>query len=398
MAFSRRRYGDGRRQTRANTPPRLGVACFGGRRKVGGNPEQAMARCIITVVCAIVFLVSLKGAAKISAAKPGERFIPAPFGKFRAGSVAGVASATRLGEGPSRSGTGAEAKAFTLDKDGGYAFDTGILRGQLLQAGKTLGLSSVVHVPSGVRLDGAFGIASYYRLFTTNTRYGTAAWDWPSTSKLLPDGAVQVTWPEGPDRPFEMAAIYRFHDSSTLDVETIVKPSKDLSNFEVFLASYFREVFPSPFVYVAANRETQGKPGFLLAKKSFGDWQMFPRNQEVLPVIQDGRWQKEPNPVRWVIMPSLAAPVCLRRGAGTDLVVVLMAPPGHCFAIATPYEGESHYSLYLSLFGRDVKAAETAKARSRFTITTGVSDRQILELYRSYTKEFSGPPLVVDGQ
>lgn len=330
-----------------------------------------MRSCIVAVASVVVLFFSLTGAAEVSDAKPGESV------------------SAKL--------------AFTSNKEGGYTFDTGILRGQLLHAGKSLGLSSVVHVPSGLRLDGAFGIASYYRVFTTNTRYGTAAWDWPVKSKLLPDGAVQIVWPEGEDRPFQMIAIYRWKDSTTLDLGTIVKPSKDLSNLEVFLASYFQEVFPSPCVYVGANPEAEGKPGFLAAKKRFGDWQMFPRNQEVLPVVHDGRWQKEPNPVKWVIMPSLAAPVCLRRGSATDLVVVLMAPPEDCFAIATPYEGESHYSLYLSLFGRDVKAGETAKARSRFVVTTrlgedpsrsgtGVSDRQILDLYQRYVKDLADRP------
>jgi len=293
-------------------------------------------------------------------------------------------------------GTPAEKRglrlAFTSNKEGVYTFDTGILRGQLLQVGKSLGLSSVVHVPSGLRLDGAFGIASCYRVFTTNHRYGTAAWDWPSKSKLLPDGAVQITWPEGEDRPFQMVAIYQWKDSTTLDLETIVKPRKNLSDFEVFLASYFQQVFPSPCVYVGLNPDVDGKPGFLTAKKTFGDWQMFPRNQEVLRVIHDGRWQKEPNPVKWVIMASMATPLCLRRGAATDLVAVLMAPPEDCFAIATPYEGEGHYSLYLSLFGRDVKAGETAKARSRFVVTTAPSDRQILDLYQKYVKYLADRP------
>ena len=288
---------------------------------------MAMTRCIITVVCAVVLLFSLTGAGENASASPGENI------------------SAKL--------------AFASGEKGQYTFDTGVLRGQLLQADKTIGVSSVVHVPSGLRLNGAFGIASYYRVFTTNHRYGTAAWDWPSKSNLLPDGAAQIVWPEEDDRPFQMIAIYRWKNSSTLDIETIVKPSKDLSNFEVFLASYFQEVFPSPCVYVSADPDADGKPGFLTARKPFGDWQMFPRSQEVLPVVHDGRWQKEPNPVKWVIMPSLAAPVCLRRGAATDLVVVLMAPPGDCFAIATPYEGESHYSLYLSLFAIQSPAAST---------------------------------------
>ena len=69
---------------------------------------------------------------------------------------------------------------------------------------------------------------------------------------------------------------------------------------------------------------------------SFGNWQMFPRDEEVLQIIQDGRWQKEPNPVKWAIMPYMAVPVGVRRSAVADLTAALMAPPDDCFAISTP--------------------------------------------------------------
>jgi hypothetical protein len=279
--------------------------------------------------------------------------------------------------------------AFTENKDGGYEFDTGILRGRLREVGKGLGLSSTVHVPTGTKLNGAHGILSYYRVFTTNKRYGTAAWSWPSTAKLLPDGAVQITWPEGDDRPFEMAAIYRFRDGSTLDVETIVKAGKNLSKFEVFLASYFHRSFPLPQVYVAADPETEGKPAFLTAKKSFGSWQMFPRNDNVIPIIRDGRWQKEPNPVDWKIMPSMAMPIALRRRSTEAPAAILMAPPDDCFAISTPHEGEGHYSLYFSLFGRDVMAGQTARVRLRLVVTSAATDREILDLYRKYIEDIT---------
>ena len=282
---------------------------------------------------------------------------------------------------------GAGKLSFTANEDGGYEFNTGVLRGRLREAGK--GLSSAVHVPTGTTLNGVYGILSYYRVFTTNKRYGTAAWSWPGTSKLLPDGAVQVTWPEGDDRPFEMIAIYRFRDSSTLDVETIVKPGEDLSKFEVFLASYFHEAFPLPQVYVAASPETEGKQAFLTAKKSFGNWQMFPRNENVLPIIRDGRWQKEPSPVNWKIMPSMAMPIALRRGTQAAPTAILMAPPDDCFAIATPYEGEGHYSMYFSLFGRDIKAGQTARARLRLVVANKTSERKIIDLYRKYIKEIA---------
>jgi len=255
-------------------------------------------------------------------------------------------------------------------------------------------------------LNGNYGIFSFYRIFTTNKRYGHAAWDWPSVSKLLSDGAVQIVWPEGKDHPFEITATYRLTEETTVDLETTVKAQKDLQQFEVFLASYFHESFPAPYVYADTNQKTKGKPGFLLAEKSFGDWQMFPREKEVLQIIQDGRWDKEPNPVNWKIMPYLAAPVCVRRNEAAGLAVVLMAPRDDCFAIATPYSGEGHYSIYLSLFGRDVKAGETVRSRCRLVVapkgvpakgrppwdkrTTAISNQQILELYQKYIKQLGG--------
>jgi len=277
--------------------------------------------------------------------------------------------------------------AFAPGVSGEYTFDTGRLRGKLRQGGKSLGLSAVVHAPSGARLDRGVGILSTYRVFTTNHRHWTAGWDRPSTARLLSDGAVQVAWSAAQGRPFELGARYRWKDAQTLDIETTVKAEKDLDNFEVFLASYFHESLRVPFVYVRENPEASGKPGFLPARKSFGAWQMFPRDEAVVDIIQDGRWEKKPNPVDWVIMPRLAAPVCVRRNAGTNLAVVLMAPPEDCFAIATPYEGEGHYSLYLSLFGRDVKAGETATAHSRLVVTTAASDAQVLALYEQYMNQ-----------
>jgi len=68
-----------------------------------------------------------------------------------------------------------------------------------------------------------------------------------------------------------------------------------------------------------------------------------------------------------------------------------LSPPEECFAIATPYEGEGHYSLYLSRFGRDLKAGETAKARTRLVIAAGASDPQVLSLYRKYLENLGRP-------
>ncbi|UCE46250.1 MAG: hypothetical protein JSW47_11565, partial [Phycisphaerales bacterium] len=106
--------------------------------------------------------------------------------------------------------------AFVSSTDEEYRFDTGALRGTLRSGGRSFGLSALIHVPSGIRLDGAqYGIFSHYRVFTTNQRYGHAAWDWPSQSRLLADGAVRVHWPADDDHPFELCAVYRWRTPNT---------------------------------------------------------------------------------------------------------------------------------------------------------------------------------------
>jgi len=298
-----------------------------------------------------------------------------------------IATASAIA-GPAVSQESPRSLAFAQSDQGGYTFDTGVLRGTLCAGGKPQGLVSVVHIPTGTRLDRGAGILSYYRVFTTNKRYGTAAWDWPGASTvLLPDGAVRVSWPSAADRPFEMSALYRWKDPQTLDVETTVRAVEDLSKFETFVASYFDETFPSSFVYVSENPDAQDMPGFMAATKVRGDWQVFPRDPRTLALLNDGRWKIEPYPLTWAVMPYLRFPIGLRRNTTAGLTAVLMAPMSECFAMATPYEGENHYSLYPSLFGRDIKAGETATAHTRLIIATGVSDEQALEFYRQYRRD-----------
>ncbi len=270
-----------------------------------------------------------------------------------------------------RAADGSASLAFQADPEGGFVFNTGVLRGKLRAHGKALGLSSVVHVPTGLMLDqgdNGYGLFSHYRVFTTNKRYGTAAWGWPSSARLRPDGAVEVSWAAATNRPFAMQAVYRWTKPDTLDLETMVEPQQDLPKFESFLASYFAPSFTNASAFVSELPGKRRRPGFLAAEKEAGVWQMFPREAAVIPLIQDGRWRLEPNPVAWVIQPALAQPIALRRDPASGVTAALMAPKEDCFAIAMPHQGEGHYSLYLSLFGRDLKAGENAVARTRLVV------------------------------
>ena len=278
------------------------------------------------------------------------------------------------------------APAFKPADDGGFEFDTGVLRGRLRAGGKSLGLSSVVHVPTATRLDSSNGLFSHYRVFTRGKRHGGGAWDWPSTAKLRPDGAVEVLFPATPERPIELKALYRWAGPATLDLETAVRAVSDLEAFESFLASYFSAPFTNSSVYARDSTSTPNRPRFVAADKPAGDWQIFPRDDAAAGLIQDGRWQLEPHPVAWVIRPPLARPLAVRRAPGIGLTAILMAAPTDCFAIATPHESEGHYSTYLSLFGRDLKAGETARARARLVILPSPSEAEIIRLCETWEK------------
>ncbi|HOB98937.1 MAG TPA: hypothetical protein PKM43_09360 [Verrucomicrobiota bacterium] len=278
------------------------------------------------------------------------------------------------------------APAFKPAADGGFEFDTGVLRGRLRAGGKSLGLSSVVHVPTATRLDSSNGLFSHYRVFTRGKRHGGGAWDWPSTATLRPDGAVEVLFPATPERPIELKALYRWAGPATLDLETTVRAVSDLEAFESFLASYFSAPFTNSIVYARDSTSTPNRSGFFAADKPAGDWQIFPRDDAAAGVIRDGRWQLEPHPVAWVIRPPLARPLAVRRAPGAGLAAILMAAPTDCFAIATPHESDGHYSTYLSLFGRDLKAGETARARARLVIlpSPSASDAEIIRLCETW--------------
>jgi hypothetical protein len=284
---------------------------------------------------------------------------------------------------------------FMAGTDGGFRFDTGVLRGKLRVGGKSMGLQEVTHLATRQRLDRSNGLLSHYRVFTAGQRYGGGAWDWPSTARLRDDGAVEVSWPEVEGRPIEMRAVYRWRDAATVDLETTVKGSADLRGLEVFVASYFHERFTNAMVAVATAGAggSLPVPTLVRATREEGEWQMFPRDDGAVALIRDGRWKLEPNPVDWMIRSPFARPLFRRRALSSGLNGVLMAPAEECFAVATPFESEGHYSGYFSLFGRDLRAGETHRARVRLTIAVAKSDAAVLAMYDEARKEWdaAGP-------
>ena len=77
-----------------------------------------------------------------------------------------------------------------------------------------------------------------------------------------------------------------------------------------------------------------GKPGFVESAKDKGAMQLYPRGEDVLPIVRDGRWKFPPYPNNWAIRPILAAPLGMRQEPKSGVTVLIMAPPGDCFAVS----------------------------------------------------------------
>jgi hypothetical protein len=275
---------------------------------------------------------------------------------------------------------------FSQGENGSFYFNTGVVKGVLRLGGKSTGLFPVTYIPDSLAISAGEGLFNHYRVFTYGKRYGYGARRWPSTAELLSDGSVEVIWQATPDRPFELRAIYQLVTPNSIDLVTIVKSNTRLEAFEVFLASYFDTGFTDSQVYAKTDTTGVQKMGFVSADRELGDWLAFPRDAEAEKVIGDGRWELEPHPIKWTMMPDLGIPIAFRRDTHSGLTVIMMAKRGDCFGIFTPYGEEKHYSSYLSLFGYDIEEGETASTHTRMVILKNSTEEEILEIANIFQK------------
>jgi len=275
--------------------------------------------------------------------------------------------------------------AFHQEGDGSLSFDTGVLKGRLHAAGRSLGLTEVVHLPSGTALDKKeLGLLGFYRLFSGHRRFLPDARDLPSMTRVHDDGAAEVTWAAADERPFELRAVYRLIDPATVQLETSVTARATLPSFEVFEASYCSPAFSSCQVYCRQQTGGVDSGAFLTADKSLGDWLMAPRNPEDVATLRDGRWQVGPNPVEWKMLPEYALPMGLRRDPASGLALLFMTRRQDAMAISTPQEKDDHYSLYFSLFGSSLAKGQSRRAVMRLVVADSMTEPQAVTAYRAF--------------
>lgn len=279
----------------------------------------------------------------------------------------------------------ADAKlAFRGDDQGNLVFDTGVVKGTLKKDGRGGGLKPITFVEPNVPIDNNHGLLVPYRFLTPQKRYGFGSWEWPRTGKLLEDGGAELRWAATPDRPFNFSSTMRWKAADTVDFTVAFTPDIDQDKFELFVGSYFR-MFTIGKAYV--KDAGHGQPGFVDTPKNKGEMQLFPKNQEVMPLIKDGRWKFPPYPNNWSFRPDLAASLGIKQEPKSGVTVLIMAPPEDCFAVSVSQQEAGLGAFYLSLFGKDVKNGQTLTGHARLIFGKNITEEQALQRYQQYLKD-----------
>ena len=260
----------------------------------------------------------------------------------------------------------------------GFRFETEALTGGLRADGRSYGLAPVICRATGRSLAQGLGLVGPYRALDAERRYLPDLRDRPSTAAVDSDGVVIVRWEADERHPYELVMEYRWADARTLDVLTQVTARRDLPRFEIFMTSYLRG-FSRAYGWT--------DQGFVEATPDRGIWQCFPRDEAAAALVADGRWVHPPHPVVFHPIAQYRGALGVRRDPASGLAALMMAPPEDAFAVLMPHGEQGHCSLYLSLFGRDIRDGGTASARMRLVLADAPTDAEVEALYEAYLKE-----------
>ena len=272
-------------------------------------------------------------------------------------------------------------------------FQTDLVSGRYLTAGKYQGMRSLVHRPTGTEIAAGEtlpGLVAPYRAFGNGLRYGDVR-DRPTQVELLPEG-LRITHPADAENPFDLASLYEWN-ADTLDVHYTLSLHADMRAFELGVASYLSAGFRA---FVSRQSNTWGETAARIvpvdANPMTDVYALFPRNEAALKTIFDGRWDLPPYPVRYAVPAYFAQPWAYRRHVKSGVMALGMADPRECCAICIPVNdppedpspAKGYQGVYFYLFGRELRRGETTTTRVRWVVGQNLPEAEIHARWESF--------------
>jgi hypothetical protein len=309
-----------------------------------------------------------------------------------AGLASCLAPTCSFGFADDRAGALAPRAAWRSDGDD-YHFETELVSGRYLTAGKYQGMRSVVHRPTSVEIAAGEklpGLVCPYRVFGNGRRFGDVR-DRPTKVDVTPEG-LRIVHPADAENPFDIVSTYSWI-ADTLDIHYAVTVHTDMRGFELGVASYLAPGFRA---FISRQSNHWGKTESQIVPVDVNPmtdlYALFPRNEAAIRTVFDGRWDLPPAPVRYTVPAYFAQALAYRRHVTSGVMAVGMADPKECFAICVPVNNppeapdpaKGYQALYFYLFGRDLKKGETASTRARWVVGQDLEEHEILARWESF--------------
>ena len=241
------------------------------------------------------------------------------------------------------------------------------------------------------------GLLNLYRVYGGEETFGSLRDDEAKVETL--ENGARLTWPASETRPVEISATWTLSGPAQIDVSLSATPTRDITNFEILPATYLPVQFEK---YVYLQDEKAAGPTLLRPPANEEDQMKYP----FFPLSESDRKAQEQSgrihsSWQWkTILPDTYASLPIVFGGNDQVQVVQFANPESVSAIcATPKPDigapeewnsvEQHSALYFSLFGRDVAAGETVRARIRLVVIDTPEDTAEThrDLYRKFLEE-----------
>ncbi len=264
--------------------------------------------------------------------------------------------------------------------------------------------SNVIHKPTGLKIspDGdrmaGAGMLNFFRVLIEGGYLTELRVEEPLFEPT--EDGISFTWMPTIRRQAKVKVKFTFRQPNIIDMDMWVETLTNYPGFEILLSAYMAPGFESG-VYVAKEEfgPIEGEQIRLVDQPMIhGIWPFFPRDEAGANLLTDGRHQKGRWFWRMAIGRRYAMPLAFFSKNGVDAIV--MGRPEDVYAVGATYKGDAenddvagHRSLYLSLFGENLKAGEGRHTQMRMIIDDFGSDAEKhKELFRSFLKDMESKP------